>query len=489
MKTVVKIDPEKEYLIAKKALASIAFSTDLDSKVSDLDCSIDKMNTVINVLMERLTPKKRSKPKNKKPKKKGENKNRGKMETLPSKKFPDLVVKENILNLDEAPKCPCCNQDMKESGLFKNSEKLEIIPKQYYIVRNKRVIYNCGSCNGSLINSPSKPSISPQSNYGDSIIIDATLSKYCDLLPMERYSAIAGREGLEGIAPNTLIGLTHIYANLLNKVYQKIKSEVSSSEIIRADETPHKMLEGDKTNNWYLWGFSSQFSCYFEAHATRSGDVPITFLSSSSAKYLLTDGYSGYKRALKDLKKQNIQISEVYCNAHAIRYFKEAATTWEDEVKPFLEIYGDIYRLEKEASNCKERKTARDNMVALFSKLESKCKNLLPNVMPESKLEKALTYFLNHYEGLTRCLRNIEIPMDNNQIERMFRCPVVGRKTWYGTHSKRGARTSSVLFSIVETCKLNNINPRKYFSWVTKRILGKEEILTPYEYANLPDSG
>ena len=204
---------------------------------------------------------------------------------------------------------------------------------------------------------------------------------------------------------------------------------------------------------------------------------------------MLTDGYSGYKRALKELIKEDKKIFEIFCNAHAVRYFKEASLTWESETEPFLKLYGDIYKLEKEAKNKEERVIARKMMGPLFIELKKKCEKLQPEVMPESKLEKALNYFLNHYEGLTRCLSDTIIPLDNNQLERQVRSPVVGRKTWYGTHSKRGARTAAAMFSIVESCKLNNLNPRKYFSWVTERILHKEDILTPYQYANLPDSG
>lgn len=78
---------------------------------------------------------------------------------------------------------------------------------------------------------------------------------------------------------------------------------------------------------------------------------------------------------------------------------------------------------------------------------------------------------------------------DNNLSERELRSPVVGRKTWYGTHSKRGALTAAVLFSIVQSCKINNVNPRNYFPWVVRRIHVGEEIFTPYEYSKFIPSG
>ena len=489
MKTIVKIDPEKEYEAAKQMVESIAARGEFDSELSTLDVSIDNLKTVINVLIERSTPKKRKRPSKKSKKKKKGNNNKDDNTRLPSEKFPELEVNEKIIKPENPPRCSCCNEEMKESGLFKTSEKLEVVPKKYYIARNKRVIYNCGACNGSMVNAPNLPCILPTSNYGDSLIIDVALSKYCDLIPIERYTAIAGRDGVNGLPPNSLIGLTHALASFFYPVYQKLREEILSAILILADETPLKMLEGDVTSNWFLWGFSSSEACFFEAHGTRSGDIPIEFLLESNAEFLLTDGYGGYKRAVKEINKEVKRIAEVYCNAHAFRYFDEASSTWKSECEPFLELYGKIYELEREAENDEQKGKAREAMKPLFEEIKRKCEEARLDVMANSKFEKAIMYFLNHYPGLIICTTDIRIPLDNNFSERLLRSPVVGRKTWYGNHSKRGARTSAVLFSLVESCKINDINPRNYFPWLTDRILSEKEPLTPHQYLNSIDSG
>lgn len=489
MKTIVKIDPEKEYNIAKMTLESLALKVGRE-EVSKVDDSVDNLKTVINVLIERATPKKRVRPPKKlKKKKSSDNKVQKDFKKLPSQKFPDLKIEEKVVKAEIAPKCPCCDNEMRESGLYKNSEKLEVIPKQYYIVRYKRAIYNCSKCNGSMVNAPMVPSISWSSNYGDSVIIDASLSKYCDLIPMERYCAIAKREGLSDLPPNSLITLTHSLASFLLPVYERIKEELLKSKIIFADETPHNMLEGDTTSNWYLWGFCNPKACFFEMHGTRSGDIPLNFLKESDAKHLLTDGYSGYKRALKEINKDSSEVIEVNCNAHSYRYFREASVTWKDEAEIFLELYGYIYDLERKAKNDEDKAVARQKMAPIFKQLKQQCEELKVNIMPKSSIDKAINYFLNHFDALTVCLKNIHIPLDNNFSERLLRSPVIGRKTWYGTHSKRGAKTSAVLFTLVETCKINNINPRNYFAWVVDRINTGLEVKTPSQYVTLVDSG
>ena len=98
------------------------------------------------------------------------------------------------------------------------------------------------------------------------------------------------------------------------------------------------------------------------------------------------------------------------------------------------------------------------------------------------KYGKALKYFLKNYDGLTLCLDDWEVPIDNNSQERLLRNHVVGRKTWYGTHSERGAWTAAVLFTLVETCKLNQVNPREYFKWLVLNLHAGLEPLTPHEF-------
>ena len=378
MKTVVKIDQEQEYQNAKDILADAGEKL-LDTKsLYGLDSSLENLITVTRVLMEREDKRrgKKNPPKENKPKKgrkKGEE--RKELKKLPSQRYPNLEIKEETLLPSKLPKCPCCGNDMKESGLYDVTEKLEAIPKKYYIQRHKRPKYNCGHCHGAIINTAALPSIVPSSNYGDSMIIDATLSKFCDLIPMERYVQMAFRSELMDLPPQSLIGLTHHLADFLYPLYNKIKEEVLAGEMLLADETTHNMLEGDETSKWYLWGFFNNHASYFEAHGTRSGDVALEFLKNSQAKYLMTDGYSGYNKAVKLMKKDfSREILLAGCNAHAVRYFKDASDPWEEECEAFLEAYRKIYDLEEAIKNGDisgdKKLKMRQKMIPLFESLK-----------------------------------------------------------------------------------------------------------------------
>jgi len=407
---------------------------------------------------------------------------------LPSERYPNVEILEKLVELDKLPQCACCSKDMKDSGLTEDSEYLTVIPRRFYVVRQKRVIYHCSGCQEGLVTTPAIPRIKEGSSYSDEMVVDVALSKYCDLIPVERYVQMAARSGVSGLPANSLIQGTHNLADFLAPVYKKIKEEVMSSKVLHADETPHRMLEGDEKSNWYFWGFSTDKGSYFEAHDTRSGSVATDIIKDSKCEYLVSDVFSGYSKAVTDsnvyrLEKSLPEIINVYCNAHARRKFVESEKSFARESKFFLWCYQRIYRLEK----LKEFKDRRKWQKLYFSAMERFGLKINTGYSSKSTLVKGINYFLKNFDSLTLFLKFEDIPIDNNSQERLMRSPVIGRKTWYGTHSKRGAETNAVLFSLVESCKLNKVNPRDYFKDIVHAIHEKRDIFTPAEYRKLKE--
>jgi hypothetical protein len=165
---------------------------------------------------------------------------------LPSERYPDASLIERHIELETLPNCDCCGKIMEGSGMTEDSEFLTIIPKQYLIILKMRHKYGCGHCHGDLKTAPAPPRIKEGGSLSDEMAIDVAMTKYCDLVPIERYAKMAGH-------------------------------------VLHADETPHRMLEGDKKNHWFLWGFSTKTTNYFECHNTRSGDFAHGFLRTLSA--------------------------------------------------------------------------------------------------------------------------------------------------------------------------------------------------------------
>lgn len=405
----------------------------------------------------------------------------------PSERYPGLPIRERCVIEDPAPSCPCCHKVMTPSGMTEDSEQLTVIPKKYEILRLMRMKYRC-SCQGAVVTVPSPPRMIPGSSYSDEMILDVALSKYCDLIPIERYAAMAARGGVKDLPPQSLIEVTHGFADFVSPAYTRIKKGVLSSRVLNADETPHRMLEGSDKKSWYLWGFSTPEHCFLECHDTRSGDVASEVLLKSSCEVLVSDVYSGYGKAVRLVNEVRQQaglarISSAYCNAHARRYFHKSWPKYK-EAEFYLDHYHEIYQLESDAKGQPPPRVLelRSQMRPRFEAMKKKALEELASYPEESKYAKGLKYLLGNYEGLTLFLTDAEVPIDNNSQERLLRNHVVGRKTWYGTHSERGALTAAILFTLVETCKLNHVNPREYFKQLVQDLHDERDPQTPIEF-------
>jgi hypothetical protein len=154
---------------------------------------------------------------------------------------------------------------------------------------------------------------------------------------------------------------------------------------------------------------------------------------------------------------------------------------YKEEAKSYLTLFGKIYKLEATTKDKspEEILAIRSKMRPLFEQLRSQGENDLETFSSKSLMAKAIKYTLNNFEGLTRFLDHPSVPIDNNAQERRMRSPAIGRKTWYGTHSERGAETTAKLFTIVETCRLNEVNAREYFPRVIEAIQKGQEPFTP----------
>lgn len=419
-------------------------------------------------------------------------KNGKKKVLLPSLRYPDAPLIERRIELDKLPQCKCCNNQMRDSGMTENSEYLTSIPAQHLVIRLMRAIYRCEGCHGALLTAPSPARINESGSYSDEMIVDVALSKYCDLIPIERYTEIAGRNGMENLPANSLIDQTHVLADFVEKASEKVKSEVLDSKVTNADETPHRMLEGSEKSSWYLWGFSTPTSAYYEIRDTRSGDVASELLLKSKCEYLMSDVYSGYAKAVRETNEERKKLElpsilNVYCNAHARRKFKESEENFTEVSQFFIEQYSKIYRLNKFAKGKSPNRVlrARGFMAPLFDKMRNQAIETLGGYSTKSSIGKAMNYFLKNYDELTRFIIKADLPIDNNRQESLLRNPVVGRKTWYGTHSIRGAKTAAIMHTLVESCKLNGVNPRKYFPKLIQNIHEGKKIFTPFEFKNL----
>lgn len=404
-------------------------------------------------------------------------------------KNADVIDRE--IRLEVLPTCECCQHQMSEMGVFEQSQHITVIPKKYLITNILRMKYRCTHCHGSIKTAPPLPKIIPRSTYGDSLLIDASISKFGDLIPIERYCEMATQGGFKNLPPNTLHTGIWKTAIFLHAVYELIRIETLDSRILSGDETGHNMLEGHERKKWYLWGFFGTVSCFYECHPSRAGAIAGDILSKSGCEVFMSDAYNGYSTAIKTANELRIiaglsLIIEALCNAHARRYFDECPDEIKD-AKQFITFYQQIYQLEKKVKHSlpehyEEAKEYRQEMKPIFENMKEIAEGDLDRYSSASEYYGACQYYLNNYDGLTACLQDPHIPLDNNHSERGLRKYVVGRKTWYGTHSERGAEATCIHLTIIESCKMNGINPREYYKAITEAIHFKKPLFTPFQF-------
>ncbi len=186
------------------------------------------------------------------------------------------------------------------------------------------------------------------------------------------------------------------------------------------------------------------------------------------------------RKPVKEAGKKN-----AFCNAHARRKFIEAERNY-PEATCVIELYKKLYAIEAETKECQpqerlfERKTRSEPLLK-----EMVGYVIALNPLPKSAIGKARSYLINHWEGLTAFLAHGTLPIDNNRAERGLRGPVIGRKNFFGNHSRRGAATTAVLYSLIESAKLNGLDLYKYLVNTIDASHRGESMLTPAAYAKL----
>lgn len=419
------------------------------------------------------------------------NKNAGKPRVRSlSEQYPDAEIEDRFVKFKELPLCLCCHKQMVDSGLEEVTEQAHTIAVRHKIIRLHRRKYKCTGCFTGLVSAPLEPRIAPGSSLSDSFIIEAAIAKFYHLIPAERYAKMISQNGLKGFPPQLVLSAHHYLAEFLKSVQVYLEKKIQLATLLYADETRHRMLENDGDKSWFLWSFTGNDLSCFEIHNTRSGSVAIEFIAKSKCIFLMSDAYSGYKRTVREVnalrRQQGLpEIVILYCNAHSRRKFVESLVSYPEESQYFVLQYKEIYRLEGELkllTDPESRAKKRAEMKPFFEAMLSAGQQLRGQYSDNSALVTAIDYYTNQYAGLTAFLENAELPIDNNLSERQLRSPVIGRKSWYGTHSERGNETTETLFTLLQSCKHMNVNPRNYLQALVTSLLDSGPPFTPSEY-------
>ncbi len=382
---------------------------------------------------------------------------------------PRLPISESIHELAEEDRaCPACGGELTEMGQFEDSEEITVVQRQFVLVRHRRKKYRC-RCNGAVVTAQGPMKLQPGGHYAPEFAVDVAVAKYADHIPLERQRRIMGREGLE-VDSQTLWDQLDVLAMHLEPSYRALHAVVLSSPVIHADETHWRLMGKDTgSSRWWAWTVASKEAVYYRIQETRSKEGARVILEGYGG-CVMADGYGVYP----SLQKAGGRFQLVHCWAHVRRKFVEAEAFYPTECRQVLDLIGQLYATERVAPRAGPDSSAEEIAAAVeaLRKLRNeRSREIIAQIrdwayqvphLPRSALGQAVHYLLELWPGLVAFLDHPEIPLDNNSAERGLRGLVVGRKNHYGSRSRRGTEVAAIFYSLIETAKLRDVEPRGY---------------------------
>lgn len=403
----------------------------------------------------------------------------------------NLPYIEHIQDINEADKqCPC-GCALTHIG-NETTEQLDVFPQVTYRVINIRKKYACKSCEETIITAKSPKQPFPKSIATAGLVASVIDAKFNRHLPLYRQEDIFKSMGVE-ISRTNLSNWVVKAAELLKPIVDAMATQIKEYDVAYADETVLQVLNEQgkcATSTSYMWLFSGgppQKRCFvYQYHPSRQDAIAKQFFESFKG-YLHADCYSAY------VNLDKTRVKHVACIAHARRYFVDVVKATKNKpgiAKTAVEWFAKLYTIEKQLKE--DKATTEQIAQARFAEAKpilAQFKQWLltqqKTVLPKSPLGKALYYSIKHWDSLTQYINDGRLEIDNNRSERAIKPFVIGRKNWLFNTSTKGADASSILFSLVQTCKEHNVDVFAYFKFALESVTkcnNEQEIqlLLPY---------
>lgn len=367
----------------------------------------------------------------------------------------------------EEKTCKCCGKDLEKIG-EDVSEQLEYIPATVKVIEHVRPKYTCRSCATIKMAEKTEAPIA-KCLAGASLITEVIVKKYDQHLPLYRQAKIFLQDGIN-IPANTLGNWVMQAGSLLLPLQKALWQQLEKTNILQADETPVQLLSLNKKG--YMWAYHSLVKenrfILFEYNNTRSGEVVTNRLKNYQG-YLQSDGYAGYNKL-----RQQSGVIAIGCWAHCRRHFADVIKIGgSGKATEAIKYIASLYALEREAKalSCAARKELRQEKAKpILQDIKLWLDQTEFEVPPQSAIGKAIAYAKSQWPYLAAYAEHGEPEIDNNLVENQIRPFALGRKNWLFLGNEKSANIASLLYSLIQTCKLNDINPRAYLSYVLKQV-------------------
>jgi transposase len=371
--------------------------------------------------------------------------------------------------------CPCGCGEMAKIGEDR-TKRLDIIPAQFRVIVTVRPKYACRTCETGVVQALAPAHLIEGGLPTEALIAHVLVGKYADHLPLYRQAQIYARSGVD-LDRSTLAGWVGKAGFHLAPLVDRLAERLKQSKTLFMDETRAPVLDPGRgrTKTGYLWaltrdergwsGADPPGVVYFYGDG-RSGDFAAEFLDGFTGT-LQVDGYAGYKQLTREGRSSG-PIVLANCWAHARRKLKEifdasGSPIAEEGLKRIAEIYRietDIRGLEPEQRLAMRQQLSAPLVAAFGAWLKEK----RSRISAKSRLSEKLSYIHNHWAGLQVFLTDGRVEIDNNPVENRIRPIALGRKNHLFCGHDEGGRSWARIASLIETCKLNSVDPLAYLT-------------------------
>jgi transposase len=401
--------------------------------------------------------------------------------------FPAHLPRDRII-VPGPTACACCGSSKLGKLGEDVTETLEVVPRQWKVVQHVREKFTCRECE-KISQAPAPFHVLPRGFAGPSLLAMVLFEKYGQHQPLNRQSERYAGEGVD-LSVSTLADQVGACAVLLRPLYELIRAHVFAGDRVHGDETPVPVLAKHQTRKGRLWTYvrddkpfagPAPPTAVFFYSRDRTGEHPERHLHGY-AGILQADAYAGFIR-LYAADRRGGPITEASCWAHGRRKFFELADV-AAKARGQLSVLAPlaveavrridaIFDIEREINgrSIAHRLAVRCERVApLVTELEAWMQAQRTKLSRHSDVGKAMDYMLKRWATFTRFLEDGRICLTNNAAERALRGIALGRKSWLFAGSDRGGERAAVMYTLIQTARLNDVDPQAWLADVLARI-------------------
>lgn len=398
----------------------------------------------------------------------------------PRRVLPEHLPRDEVRH-DPAADCPQCGGAMRPVG-EDVTEILDYVPGRFRVIRHVRPALSCRGCE-SMVQSPMPALPVERGLPSPALVAHVLVAKYCDHLPLYRQSRIYARDGVT--LPRALLaGWVGKAADLTAPLVEAVGRHVLAGEVLHADDTPVPVLSpgSGKTRQGRQWVYlrderphagPAPPAVLYRYTPDRKGIHPQTELHGFRG-LLHADGYAGFNKLYEPQDNAAPPVAEVACWAHVRRKIHDVhVATASPMAAEALALIGALFDVERQISGKSADDRLRTRRQASLPRLEAVrtfFETSLTKLPGKSDLARAMRYALTRWPALVRYAEDGRCEISNNAAERAIRPLALGRKNYLFAGSDAGGRRAAAIYTLIETARMNGLDPEAYLTTVLARI-------------------